>query len=338
MDDVYRIAKAFTQEDPDGNKLDDTLGLQIDKDFRYNMQGFFWGYGAYPHNGNWIEKDGKVVRGTVQEEMKKPLAQLQKMFNEGLLDMEFGSKDNAKSMESVVSGKTGMFYGPHWAAFTAEKSLANDPDVKWIVVPLPSETGSPVTIPLTISSDGYMVVKKGTPNPENLIKMFNVYVEVLFGEEADFSRYNSGDGVDNIWQMGPIYTLDPMQDVRGHQDIKQALKDGTTDQLTGVAAGFYKNMSEGMWSFNMMFGPEDTPFEFVDQSYPDQIMWNAYMGAPTPTEVTRGSSLDELVLTTLTSIIQGKTEVNKGFDDMVTEWRNLGGTQVEEEVNAVLGK
>jgi putative aldouronate transport system substrate-binding protein len=88
----------------------------------------------------------------------------------------------------------------------------------------------------------------------------------------------------------------------------------------------------------MMFGPEDTPFQFVDQSYPDQIMWNAYMGAPTPTEVTRGSSLDELILTTLTSIIQGKTEVNKGFDAMVTEWKNLGGTQVEEEVNAALGK
>jgi putative aldouronate transport system substrate-binding protein len=338
MDDVYNIAKAFTLQDPDGNGQADTLGLQIDSRFRENLKGFFWGFGAYAESGLWIEKDGKVVRGFVQPEMKEPLALLQKMFQEGLLDKEFGTKDNAKSMESVVAGKTGMFYGPHWSAFAVEKVFANEPNAKWIVVPLPTKDGGPIQIPLTLGKDSYIAVKKGTKNPENLIKMFNVYVEALFGPDADYAKYNSGNGVDNIWQMSPIYTLDPALDVKAHRDIKEALANGTTDQLTGNSAGAYKNIAEGMWTFEMMFGPEDTPFAFVDQTYPDQIMWNAYMGAPTETELTRGSSMDELVVTTLTSIILGKTDANEGFDKMVEEWNKLGGAKVIEEVNAALGK
>ncbi|MBW7454876.1 extracellular solute-binding protein [Paenibacillus sepulcri] len=336
MDDVLAIARAFAKNDPDGNGQDDTFGLEIDNDFRYNMQGLFWAYNAYPLN--WIEKDGKVDRGVVQPEMKEPLALLQTMFKEGLLDKEFGSKDNPKAMESVAAGKTGMFYGPHWMAFTAEKTLANDPAAKWIVVPLPTKTGDKPTIPLKIAADGWLVVKKGTQHPENLIKMLNVYVEALFGENAEFNKYFGENGVDGIWWMSPVYTLDPMIDLKGHQDIKQALKDGTTDSLKGSGQGFYKSMEDGNWSISMMFGPTDTPFAFIDDTYPDQVMWDAYLGAPTPTEVTRGSSMDELIVTTLTGIILGKTDADSGFDNMVKEWNNLGGEQVVQEVNAALGK
>lgn len=338
MDDVHAIAKAFAAQDPDGNGKADTLGLEIDSDFRYNLQGLFWGYGAYPNPSNWIEKDGKVVRGVVQPEMKEPLQLLQTMFKEGLLDKEFGTKNNNKAMESVVAGKTGMFYGPHWMAFTLDKLRQNDPNAKWIVVPLPTKDGGPATIPLTISTDGYMVVKKGTKHPENLVKMFNVYVDALYGENAEFEKYGFGEGVDNIWQMAPVYTLDPMMDLEVHTQMKKAIADGTTDQLTGTAKSIYKNIQDGMWTMDMMFGPTNTPFEFVAASYPDHIMWNAYMGAPTSTEVTRGSTMDELIVTTLTSIIQGKTEVSAGFDKMVDEWNKLGGTKVTEEVNAALGK
>ena len=269
MDDVYNIATAFVKNDPDGNNKADTLGLEIDNDFRYNMGGFFWGFGAYPRV--WVEKNGKVEFGVRQPEMKDALAMLQKMYNEGLLDKEFGSKDNGKAMESVAAGKTGLFYGPHWMAFTADKTRANDPNAKWIVVPLPTKTGEPASVPLTIAADGYTVVKKGTKHPENLVKMMNVYVEALFGETAEFNKYFGENGIDNIWQMSPFYLLDPELDLKGHQEIKKAIADGTTDQLQGVSKGFYKNMTDGNWGFSMMFGPTDTPFAFVDQAYPDHI-------------------------------------------------------------------
>lgn len=336
IEDVYAIAKAFTFDDPDQNGQNDTLGMQLDNGFLSNAKGFFWAFGAYPDG--WVSKDGRAVSGVVQPEMKKPLQMLQQMFKEGLLDKEFGSKDNGKSMESVAAGKTGMFYGPHWSAFTAEKAIQNNPDARWIVVPLPGEGGKTVVPNLQIANDGFIAVKKGTPQPENIIRMFNLYVEKLFGENAEFDKYYSDSGVDYIWQIGPVYTLDSMLDLRAHQEIKQAMADGTTDQLKGVSAGFYANMEAGSWPMSMMFGPKDTPFAYVDQAYPDGVVWDAYMGAPTPTAVARGSSMDELILTTLTDIVLGRADADSGFDKMVQEWNTLGGEQMTKEVNDVLAE
>ena len=337
MDDVYEIAKAFVEQDPDGNGQPDTYGLQFDSTFRHNAAGFFWGFGANSRSGFWIEKGDRVEMSVVQPEMKNALKMLSKMYEEGLIDREFGVKDQSKGFEPVVAGKTGMFYGPHWMAFTIERTLANDPDARWIVVPLPTETGEPVTIPLNISADGYLVVKKGTPHPENLIKMMNVYVDKLFGPNAEFNKYFADGNLEGIYGFGPVYTLDPMIDLKAHQDIKRALEEGTTDQLTGTAAGFYKSMEEGSWSNKMMFGPVDTPFAFVDQTYPDQVIWNAYTGAPTPTQVARGSNLEELIDTQMTSIIIGKVDADSGFDQLVEDWKAQGGDDITREVNEALG-
>ena len=43
--------------------------------------------GAFPMN--WIEKDGQVVYGSVQPEMKQALAELSAMYKEGLIDKQF---------------------------------------------------------------------------------------------------------------------------------------------------------------------------------------------------------------------------------------------------------
>lgn len=337
MQDVYNVATAFAKKDPDGNGKDDTFGINMDNGFLWNMRGFFWGFNAYPNQ--WLEEsDGKIVRGIIKPEMKKPLQMLQAMYKEGLIDKEFGVKDNGKAAENYVSGKSGMFYGAHWDAFNAEKTDENDPNAKWIVVTLPSESGQAPKIPLRIAADGFLVVRKGYKHPEALVKVFNVYVEKLFGEDAEFNKYFGEKGVDNIWQMSPVYALDPKIDLKAHQDIKKAIKEGTADKLTGSAKGFYNNMQNGMQSFSLMFGPEDTPFAFVDETYPDNVFWNAYLGAPTPTMVERWSNLDELIGTTLTSIVQGKTEVDSGFDKLVEDWLNMGGKQVTEEVNQARGK
>jgi putative aldouronate transport system substrate-binding protein len=337
IQDVYDIAVAFTKNDPDGNGKDDTIGLNMDNGFIWNMRGFFHAFNAYPNH--WLEEsDGTIVRGVIKPEMKKPLALLQTMYKEGLVDKEFGAKDNGKASENYVSGKCGMFYGPHWDAFAAENTMKNDPNAKWITLPLPSETGETVKVPLTISVEGGFVVKKGAKNPEALVKIFNLYVEKIHGEKAEFNKYFGGDGIDSIWQMAPVYSLDPMIDLIAHQDIKKAIKEGTTDKLTGSGAGFYKNMKDGMWPFSMMFGPENTPFAYVDATYPKDVFWNAYFGAPTPTMVERWSTMDELITTTFTSIVQGKTEVDSGFDKMVNEWLNMGGKQVTDEVNQARGK
>lgn len=331
MQDVYNIAKAFTNDDPDGNEINDTFGLQMENGFLDTMRGFFWAFDAYP--SHWIkDENNKIVYGTVQPAMKDALLMLKNMLSEGLLDPEFGSKSYGKAMELVASGKVGMFYGPHWAAFLAYKAIENNPKADWMVVPLPTQDNKQIKIPLTITSNGYELISKDFKHPELIIKMFNLYVDKLFGENNEFDEYFSPDGLDNVWQMGPLYTLDSNIDVGSFRNIKNAIINNTTDDLKGTAKGYYKTMQEGDWAMGMMFGPENTPFAFVDSTYPNQIIWNEYFGSPTPTMQKRWSSMEELLIVTLTKIIQGTEDINS-FESMVKQWGELGGDSVVNEVN-----
>ena len=112
MDELRQVADAFTNKDPDKNGKKDTFGLAMYKDIFGggfgNVEGLFNGFGAYPNI--WIEKDGKLVYGSVQPEMKKALEFIQGLYKDGLIDPEFGVKD-ANKVADVSAGKLGMFYG-----------------------------------------------------------------------------------------------------------------------------------------------------------------------------------------------------------------------------------
>ncbi|WP_042196350.1 extracellular solute-binding protein [Paenibacillus camerounensis] len=339
IEDVYNIAKAFTENDPDGNNTNDTIGLTMNKDFLSSwagMSGLFWGYGAYPEF--WIkDTNGQITNGSIQDNIKEPLRLLAKMYKEGLVDKEFGSKDFNKANELLVSGKAGMFYGPHWFAGFADNSKQNDPNAKWITVPLPTKEGVDIKIPLNIATDGFYVVRSDFEHPEKLVELLNLYVETLFSEEADLSKWWTEGDIDFVWQTAPIYTLKPSLDIEAHVNMKEAINNGTTDQLTGIAKGFYESIQRGSGQMELMFGPTDTPFEFVASTYPDQILWNEWQNAPTATQTTAGSSLSELVYTSFTKIVMGEVDVDAGFEKFVNDWNKIGGEKIIQEINEAKG-
>ena len=93
IEDMEKIMKAFIEEDPDGDGQDDTIGMVVLSEVyggypnnTFGIDNVFTAFGAYP--GVWIDKDGKAVYGSVQEEMKEPLQLLNRWYNEGLIDKE----------------------------------------------------------------------------------------------------------------------------------------------------------------------------------------------------------------------------------------------------------
>lgn len=331
MDDVMEVARAFKTLDPDGNGQDDTLGMRFDKDFMWSKKGIFWGFGAYPQF--WLEKDGKTEQGTVQPEMKEALGFIKTMYDEGLIDKEFATKDFNKSQEDVVSGKVGMFYGFHWEASAVKQSMEKDDKANWVVIPLPTKDGSEAKIPLTNAVESAMTATTNAEHPEAVIKMMNVYVEALFGETGDFNKYFSVEGAGAIWNKGPVVALDPELDLQGYRDWKKADEDNSLETLGGSGKGFYDCAQAGLKEYELMFGPGESAFAYVDATYPGQVIWNAYFGAPMPTEVERGSSMDEYINTTLFSLITGQMDLDSGFDEMVSSWNSMGGELVTKEVN-----
>ena len=127
VDDLYRIAKAFTEQDPDGNGKKDTYGLIIPK-----WPGIYASTSPYDTIETWFgapngwgERDGKLVPGFDTEEFYQANRWLKKWVDEGLINRDFATLDTGNWNDPFVQGKGGIIIdvnvrAPTWPTrFTA---------------------------------------------------------------------------------------------------------------------------------------------------------------------------------------------------------------------------
>lgn len=339
MDDVKAVAKAFVEQDPDGNGKDDTIGLSIDSMYtNFSCNGIFWAFGGQSADQNYWStlEDGPVGYSMVQPEMKGGLKWLQDMYKEGLLNTEFATLQWTDYGDLIANNTCGLFYGCHWYAIQMNAVKDEVPEAEWIPILAPGTDGNPAPVYANISTSGFYCVSAAAKHPEALVAMLNAYSEKLFGENNDFGTYFACIEDGNLWQHSPVKILAADVDLLPHRQMKEAMKNNTLDELTGVGGDYWKLIQDGDLGYKLQFGPEGSCFELVDQVYPDAITWNAWQGVPTPTYQERWSSMQEIIDTAYINMIKGEVDVDEGFDAMVEQWNGAGGTQVTEEINAQL--
>jgi putative aldouronate transport system substrate-binding protein len=186
LEDLEAIAKAFIEEDPDGNGEDDTFGItgtlnpvQVPS----NLHGFdsvFNIHGAFPEIF-YRNSDGEVIYGSVQPEAKEALSRLAQMYEEGLIDPDFAIKNTDQSNEIVVSGQGGIMFGPWWIPWwPLADSVSNDPNADWQPFILDDKNGEH-TFAMGAYTYSFVVVKKGYSNPEVALKILNIQNDLSYG-------------------------------------------------------------------------------------------------------------------------------------------------------------
>ncbi|OMF28161.1 MULTISPECIES: extracellular solute-binding protein [unclassified Paenibacillus] len=105
VDKYYEIAKAFAQQDPDGNGKNDTIGFAGGYDIENLALRNAFGI-ANP----WMKKDGKLIPHQSQvEEYKAFLKFMNKAYDEGVLDRDFMLRKSTELDELKKSNKLGIF-------------------------------------------------------------------------------------------------------------------------------------------------------------------------------------------------------------------------------------
>ncbi|NQX61633.1 extracellular solute-binding protein [Paenibacillus qinlingensis] len=106
-DELYNVAKAFVDQDPDGNGKKDTYGMNMST---YSEQAIneIFGESSSKTLLAWDIKDGKVVRA-----WDKELASLtfkKKLYDGGIIDKDYiNDKDGNKAKQDFLNGKIGIF-------------------------------------------------------------------------------------------------------------------------------------------------------------------------------------------------------------------------------------
>lgn len=115
LDEFVELMYRFTNEDPDGNGVDDTYGFSTSV-----MNVIFGAYGAYPGflhmNGedylHWYDVDGKLVGSDVMDGNEEALKLLKKLYDDGVIDPEFLTGENTGGYwalsHSFMNGRIGV--------------------------------------------------------------------------------------------------------------------------------------------------------------------------------------------------------------------------------------
>ncbi|MFB9277087.1 extracellular solute-binding protein [Cohnella cellulosilytica] len=102
-EELFAVAKAFTEQDPDDNGANDTFGIALSGETGGTIDTMF-------RNVTWVVEDGKLVRGWKQlnaaNEFKK------RLYDAGLVDKDFlADKNGQKAQQDWNNGKIGIFVG-----------------------------------------------------------------------------------------------------------------------------------------------------------------------------------------------------------------------------------
>lgn len=352
LEDLEKVALAFVEEDPDGNGEKDTIGISGPQgggslytsgtNNTYGFDPIFSSLHAYP--GYWLEDaEGKPVYGSIQPETKTALAKLRDLYAKGLIDPEMGVRKDAT--EPVVSGKTGILFGPWWLGYWPFPDvLKNDPKANWQAYMAPLDENGEFNAHMGSTTTQWLVVRKGYEHPEAPVKMLNL---LLRDEGTVFASWtvNASNYPLRIVQAAvdeTEFTARALREVLA--GTKQpADYDNTTEykllkndiaNIKKVKLEPYDDLDIDAWNpsadlanwsrlYSLMVG---IPYYKEDYNKIYSLFYSQ-----TKTMESRWANLKKLEDETFLKIIMGTTSLDD-FDKFVSDWKSQGGDQITQEV------
>lgn len=183
-DEYYNVLKAFTYNDPDGNGLDDTMGLtlpfqtkfEFDYYNRFVMQEAMFGF---------QEKNGMWVDGFLQPEMEDALGRFNKLYTEGLLDSEFFTNKTSTARSKIYEGQAGVmeYWSGTWAVRFNDSAKNANPGA--VIIPI-----APIKNAHYINRVGpAFSITKGAKNPE---QVFDAFINTMLDKGKGQTLFTHG--------------------------------------------------------------------------------------------------------------------------------------------------
>lgn len=132
LEDCYKVAKAFTEQDPDGNGKKDTFGIAMSYRAGETVNQMF--------QVGWIVEDGKLIKEW--DHTAERLKFQKRLYDEGLIDKDYlNDNTGARALQDFVNGKVGILpWLFSWRDFTIKEYATlkdNVPEAKLEAIPYP---------------------------------------------------------------------------------------------------------------------------------------------------------------------------------------------------------
>lgn len=349
MDDIEHILNEFVTKDPGGNGKGKTIGLVVPTNIGgvygglYQMDNILALYNAFP--GQWIKEDGKVVYGSITDNMKKGLGKIADLYSKGLIDPQMAVRKGDDITSLIVNGQAGAFFGPWWAPdYPLNDAKKLNKDAQWVPYIAPVNEDGTVTAYTQNPVSEYFVVRKGFEHPEILIKIASVINDKLVYEDyarEEIANYTK-KGVDSGTRPVNILINDQGATIDMYKNIELAINGKKDPESLGGDKAQYekcldylkdpKNPSPDAWSgyTSRMISPKLMSETKVKEVNP------VFFGQTTSMKL-KWANLQKLQDETFLKIAIGQVSIDE-FDNFVATWKKTGGDEITKEVEKVIQK
>ncbi|HBM80645.1 MAG: extracellular solute-binding protein [Clostridiales bacterium] len=315
-EELFKVAEAFKNQDPDGNGKADTYGFA----FNYNMAGIVSAlYGAA-----WnIVDNGKIINPLNTERYKDVLAFRKKMFDEGLIDKEFITDTNfTRERQIWVTGKAGIYFGG-WNMGNEWKDLKkNVPNAQMVPLESVSTKYGKFGMWQEPPANRIIGVNKDAKNPKAIVQLMDWLIDkgwftITFGiEGSNYKMVNNVpqaiDADKNRTELGYSgeYALISQLDPKADWFPIMAASDAMSQEYAKVESLSLETQLKNKF-------PRTTPYN------------------PTSTDISQLSTEFQPIQADIeTKVVTGgsKYTVDWGIEQLRNERKRLGGDKVDAYV------
>jgi len=107
FEEFYAMTRAFVEDDPDGNGMDDTVGITTHN--KHYLPTLFLSTCPNALNDSWVKRDGQWIPSWTTPEFNEGLTQVHKLFHDGILDPDMAILKGMEGREKFASGKVGVY-------------------------------------------------------------------------------------------------------------------------------------------------------------------------------------------------------------------------------------
>jgi putative aldouronate transport system substrate-binding protein len=194
IEELFEVARAFTEDDPDGNGSNDTFGF-TGVGLTGGDNAFTPIYGAFGVGNprNLYVEDGKLVSAYFDPGMPDALAFINEMIEAGVVDPDLVATTGAQHQDKAFQGKAGIVY-IDWARMTktefVEQYKTVNPDAEWTQVGPPEGPAGASGANREIGSVGFVALSPDLADePEKLQKVIDLLNYVGSEEGTNLVQY-----------------------------------------------------------------------------------------------------------------------------------------------------
>lgn len=336
LEEFYDMLVAFTNQDPDGNGLNDTYGLGL-CDFYgpLDMLQCMWG----APNGWGIDKNGDLIPAHLTEEYIACLTEVRKWYSEGLINPdydEFSSGNwDSQLLRNNVAGCTADVVD----RFRRNQESMDDtnPNVLHMTIPGVDIDGDGVIYLMpTAGYSGMIVINKAGVSEDELPGALNFLDKMNDAEMCNLIQYGVLDKTYTVDENGygvfltaeeqtalgvPQYNWrDGFNQIIPYFHCAEEAEKILSTEAASPARQLEANHKAGIW-----------PETFADYKIEFTVNYGAAYTSETQANI--GAELDAIVIDARNAYIKGEIDLT-GWEAEIDRWKQSGGQTVIDEMNA----